>query len=1228
MNKIFTLLTAFLLTLTLNAQQKIVYNDTFDYYTSYCPGDPQYDNWGTFRGSLDTTVDRFMSITMKGTYDMVGKTCADKYAVRQIADALYYGYDATISCNGLDWKVGTGCSNYNCGNSSEYIELTVNQYTCNCGNSYTIRPCYTTANWGGINTETCQEYYQNANQRMIAEVLRIYGNDNIGISKMNTIQDCINTQSLSFNVLNFGTNSVSNYYIGYSINGTNQTPIYVTTALNSEEEVNLLTANYTFSPNAAYDIKVWTYSPNGVADGDVSNDTAYVNYTHTGSPAVPTASNFVNCGNGRVDISASGASADTLLWYSVPTAGSILGKGTNFYTPFLTRTDTFYVEANRFKSTEVQFGTTFHNWSMISYDPNQYNGGMFNIDPNKLIKINGFKVQSLFGNTTPRYRVYVREGGYNGYETNASAWKIIFDADLTNGQTINTIPVEYTLEPGIKYGFYITTDPLSGEDIWVNYGNSSYSNSDITLSSDNFIYGLFGSNGVYTPYSLDVECLYSITCASSSRKPVIVTINPKPSGSILAQGVTYEGQYRLGEITKPDITEVGNTVQYELTPPTGYTNSDYNSTWAINSVTLNHIGGSAVDPTSFSFTNPSGSQNGVLNIVPDASSLDSTIVVKIQYQDLGPYFCDTTVTRLIIVAPTPKPNFKFPKSVCTGDDVLFENLSTIHSGNMTYKWYFSANDSSDIFEPVSSFPTFGSYNVKLVVTSFPYGIVEDTTIVVNVSDIPNVKFKVLNACEGAAVRFLNQTTVNSGSLSYTWDFGDNSATSSATNPTHIYTVPNGYRVTLSANSGGCIGELTKNAYEFSRPVAKFDAPTTPVCNNLPAVLTNQSTLLQGLMGSLWTLGDGNLSTENNVSHLYMNTGSYNVKLKMVSEFGCEDSIVKTVVIKPSPMLNFTTDKLCNLTTTNFINNSPEYAGVNSAYTWTFDDATTQNTKNAVKNWTNIGEQTVKLKSVLTNGCQAEITKTFNVLLQAKADFTVSDICSNETALFTNKTKVSQGSPVYSWNFGDASPLVSDFNPKHQYTNLATNTFTVELVAKVVGGCNDTIRKLLTVTQIPNCNFNIKPYFLPNNLGFKFEPAITSNSTYFWTFGEGGNSTDISPIYQYLYTGSFNVKLISTNSGGCKCEQIIKLNAIQSSIKDINTANIQVSPNPANTSFKIQLNNQNITIAKMYNALGQLISTNTFTDNTEIDTKELSSGIYTLIILNNNVNVSTKIVVNH
>ena len=73
----------------------------------------------------------------------------------------------------------------------------------------------TSPNWGGINTETCQWYYQNANQTMIADVLRIYKNKNLSVTEFILPDECKNTQDLKVKVMNLGLNNIGNYKIGY-----------------------------------------------------------------------------------------------------------------------------------------------------------------------------------------------------------------------------------------------------------------------------------------------------------------------------------------------------------------------------------------------------------------------------------------------------------------------------------------------------------------------------------------------------------------------------------------------------------------------------------------------------------------------------------------------------------------------------------------------------------------------------------------------------------------------------------------------------------------------------------------------------------------------------------------------------------------------------------------------------------------------------------------------------
>lgn len=45
-----------------------------------------------------------------------------------------------------------------------------------------------------------------------------------------------------------------------------------------------------------------------------------------------------------------------------------------------------------------------------------------------------------------------------------------------------------------------------------------------------------------------------------------------------------------------------------------------------------------------------------------------------------------------------------------------------------------------------------------------------------------------------------------------------------------------------------------------------------------------------------------------------------------------------------------------------------------------------------------------------------------------------------------------------------------------------------------------------------------------------DPA--SSNTYYWTFGDGGNSTDKNPVHTYATSGDFTVTLQVTDNLGC------------------------------------------------------------------------------------------------
>ena len=93
--------------------------------------------------------------------------------------------------------------------------------------------------------------------------------------------------------------------------------------------------------------------------------------------------------------------------------------------------------------------------------------------------------------------------------------------------------------------------------------------------------------------------------------------------------------------------------------------------------------------------------------------------------------------------------------------------------------------------------------------------------------------------------------------------------------------------------------------------------------------------------------------------------------------------------------------------------------------------------------------------------------------------------------------------------------------------------TTDYLVTVTGadGCSDTSSVLVTVTPFPVAAFTSAPACLgqPNAFTNNTIPAI--GTTYTWTFGDGGTSTDDNPNHQYTQNGdTFQVTLVATLNG--------------------------------------------------------------------------------------------------
>ena len=174
--------------------------------------------------------------------------------------------------------------------------------------------------------------------------------------------------------------------------------------------------------------------------------------------------------------------------------------------------------------------------------------------------------------------------------------------------------------------------------------------------------------------------------------------------------------------------------------------------------------------------------------------------------------CSSTTTKTFNVYPIPTANFNFSDQ-CLGNDVVFNNLSTISNGiTLNSRWNFDTNVlpalDTNIYGLSSisnNYLSSGIHSVSLIVSS---NGCSDTLIQnVEIHPVPSSSFNISSQdtlCPNESFVFLNTTdTTIVDDISFIWDFGNNNL-SSIFSPSFSFGTSNDYPIQLTAISPfGC-----------------------------------------------------------------------------------------------------------------------------------------------------------------------------------------------------------------------------------------------------------------------------------------------------------------------------------------------------------------------------------------------------------------------------------------
>ena len=267
-----------------------------------------------------------------------------------------------------------------------------------------------------------------------------------------------------------------------------------------------------------------------------------------------------------------------------------------------------------------------------------------------------------------------------------------------------------------------------------------------------------------------------------------------------------------------------------------------------------------------------------------------------QYNATGTYSVKLTVTnsagsntitrqKYIRVDKVDLPVAGFTGTPTTGTVPLTVGFTDASTGAITsYLWTFGDGSTSTEQSPSHEYTAPGTYTVKLKVTGEPGGsntITRQNYIRVDKVPLPAAGFTG-TPTTGTVPLTVGFTDASTGAItSYLWTFGDGS-TSTEQSPSHQYTAPGTYTVSLKVTGPGGSNTITKQNYiivnKVALPVAGFTG--TPTTGTVPLTVGFTDASTGAITSYLWTFGDGSTSTEQSPSHTYTKAGSYTVKFKV------------------------------------------------------------------------------------------------------------------------------------------------------------------------------------------------------------------------------------------------------------------------------------------------------------------------------------------------------------
>lgn len=529
------------------------------------------------------------------------------------------------------------------------------------------------------------------------------------------------------------------------------------------------------------------------------------------------------------------------------------------------------------------------------------------------------------------------------------------------------------------------------------------------------------------------------------------------------------------------------------------------------------IGGKAVSGISYAWTsNPSGFTSTAAS--PTVTPSVTTTYRVIASNTTG---CSDTDSVTITVNPLPTAKAGTPQTICEGQTIT---LGTTSVKGYNYIWYSDpASFSSTAAQPKDAPTTTTRY---FVLVTNAQGCTSKDSVLITVNPKPTAVVGSSQAvCNGSSAT-IGGTAISG--QTYSWTSRPSGFTSTSSSPTVSPLTTTTYILTTT-NTQGCTATDSVIVYVNPEPTATT-GPDKSICAGQSVTLGGKA--VPGNLYTWTTIPSGPTYRVSSPTVSPSSTTKY-VLTETVGTSGCSKTDTVTITVNPLPNAGTLSGpaSVCTGAVTYY-----KPSNIASGITYTFGVTATSNAsgistsvyKDSIEiDWGSSGSAIVWMYAKNSSGCKdsASVNVTINDL--PSAHISANEVCLGKATQFTNLT--TGGNRAF-WSFGDGDTLTSTASTiTHTYAK--AGSYRAILLAFNSSNCYDTISQVVKVDALPTVSFSFTGTC--KGAATAFTNKSTGSSKVVWDFGDGSaGSTVNNPSHTYADTGTYIVKLVASNTGGC------------------------------------------------------------------------------------------------